>query len=146
MQATVFCGVGVRHCGGDTFEPPRIFLWLPHTSADLSALANGRRPDVVPVTLPGTVIGIGLTSLWNRSLTSAIYGSPAIIILGYVAQYAVLPIRVTAVEFGANSPLTGVGRTAWGCKLVDDTARNPNPIGEAGPDHRMADQLCVLLA
>jgi len=47
-------------------------------------------------TLPGTVIGIGLISLWNRPLTNAIYGTPAIIILGYVAQYAVLPIRMTS--------------------------------------------------
>lgn len=47
-------------------------------------------------TLPGTVIGIGLISLWNRPLTNVIYGTPAIIILGYVAQYAVLPARITS--------------------------------------------------
>jgi iron(III) transport system permease protein len=47
-------------------------------------------------TLPGTVIGIGLISLWNRPLTNAIYGTPAIIILGYVAQYAVLSTRITS--------------------------------------------------
>jgi iron(III) transport system permease protein len=32
-------------------------------------------------TLPGTVIGIGLISLWNRPITNAIYATPAIIIL-----------------------------------------------------------------
>jgi iron(III) transport system permease protein len=47
-------------------------------------------------TLPGTVIGIGLISLWNTPMTNAIYGTPAIIILGYLAQYAVLPIRMTS--------------------------------------------------
>jgi iron(III) transport system permease protein len=47
-------------------------------------------------TLPGTVIGIGLISLWNRPITNAIYATPAIIILGYLAQYAVLPARMTA--------------------------------------------------
>jgi iron(III) transport system permease protein len=47
-------------------------------------------------TLPGTVIGIGLISLWNRPITNAIYATPAIIILGYLAQYAVLPTRMTA--------------------------------------------------
>jgi iron(III) transport system permease protein len=46
-------------------------------------------------TLPGTVIGIGLISLWNRPMTNAIYATPAIIILGYLAQYAVLPTRMT---------------------------------------------------
>jgi iron(III) transport system permease protein len=59
-------------------------------------------------TLPGTVIGIGLISLWNTPMTNAIYslwntpmtnaiyGTPAIIILGYLAQYAVLPMRMTS--------------------------------------------------
>jgi len=47
-------------------------------------------------TLPGTVIGIGLISLWNRPMANAIYATPAIIILGYLAQYAVLPTRMTA--------------------------------------------------
>jgi iron(III) transport system permease protein len=47
-------------------------------------------------TLPGTIIGIGLISLWNTPMTNAIYSTPAIIILGYLAQYAVLPIRMTS--------------------------------------------------
>jgi iron(III) transport system permease protein len=47
-------------------------------------------------TLPGTVIGIGLINLWNRPMTNAIYGTPAIIVLGYLAQYAVLPTRMTS--------------------------------------------------
>ncbi len=49
-------------------------------------------------TIPGTVIGIGLISLWNRPVTSLIYASPAIIILGYLAQYAILPIRTIAAN------------------------------------------------
>jgi iron(III) transport system permease protein len=47
-------------------------------------------------TLPGTVIGIGLISLWNTPMTNLIYRTPAIIILGYLAQYAVLPTRMTS--------------------------------------------------
>ena len=47
-------------------------------------------------TLPGTVIGVGLISLWNTPLTNFIYRGPAILILGYLAQYTVLPARVTA--------------------------------------------------
>lgn len=47
-------------------------------------------------TLPGTVIGIGLIGLWNRPLTNLIYGTPAIIIFGYLAQYSVLPMRITS--------------------------------------------------
>ncbi len=63
------------------------------------ALPLWRSVDVLALflfTLPGTVIGIGLISLWNRPITNAIYVTPAIIILGYLAQYAVLPTRMTA--------------------------------------------------
>jgi iron(III) transport system permease protein len=49
-------------------------------------------------TLPGPVIGIGLVSLWNTPMTNAIYGSPAILILGYLAQYTVLPMRITSAS------------------------------------------------
>lgn len=47
-------------------------------------------------TLPGTVIGIGLINLWNTSLTNWVYATPAILILGYLAQYALLPMRMTS--------------------------------------------------
>jgi iron(III) transport system permease protein len=46
--------------------------------------------------LPGTVIGIGLINLWNTSSTNLIYATPVIIILGYLAQYTVLPMRMTS--------------------------------------------------
>jgi ABC-type Fe3+ transport system permease subunit len=45
------------------------------------------------IALPGSVIGIGLIGLWNHPAISFIYASPAILILGYLAQYAVLPTR-----------------------------------------------------
>jgi iron(III) transport system permease protein len=45
--------------------------------------------------LPSTVIGIGLISLWNQPLTNFIYATPAIIILGYLAQYTALTSRIT---------------------------------------------------
>ncbi len=49
-------------------------------------------------TLPGTVIGIGLISLWNRPATNAIYATPAIVILGYLAQYTFIPMRMMAAS------------------------------------------------
>jgi iron(III) transport system permease protein len=47
-------------------------------------------------TLPGSVIGIGLISLWNTSATNVVYGTPVIVILGYLAKYIVLPTRMTS--------------------------------------------------
>lgn len=45
--------------------------------------------------LPSTVIGIGLISFWNRPSTNFIYATPAIIIIGYIAQYTALTSRIT---------------------------------------------------
>jgi iron(III) transport system permease protein len=45
--------------------------------------------------LPGSVLGIGLISLWNRPATGSIYGSPMILLLGLLAQYMVLGVWVT---------------------------------------------------
>ena len=51
--------------------------------------------------LPGSVIGIGLITLWNTKATNFIYASPLILILGYTAQYALLPMRSVAAALGA---------------------------------------------
>lgn len=54
-------------------------------------------------TLPGTVIGIGLIGLWNRPSTNWIYATPAILVAGYVAQYAALGTRTILAGF-AQTP------------------------------------------
>jgi len=46
--------------------------------------------------LPSPVIGIGLIGLWNRPATDWIYGTPMMILLGYLAQYLALTSRTTA--------------------------------------------------
>lgn len=54
--------------------------------------------------LPGMVIGIGLISLWNHPLTNFIYGTPAIIILGYLAKYTALTSRITVATLAQIPP------------------------------------------
>ena len=71
-------------------ERKTLFLWWTNEWIALLLLA-----------LPGSVIGIGLISLWNTKATSLIYASPAILILGYLAQYAILPMRVAAASLHA---------------------------------------------
>ena len=48
--------------------------------------------------LPGTVIGIGLISLWNTPWTNLVYSTPLIILLGYIAKYTVLSSRITVAQ------------------------------------------------
>jgi len=51
---------------------------------------------LVLLVLPSPVIGIGLIGLWNRPATDWIYGTPMMILLGYMAQYLALTSRTTA--------------------------------------------------
>jgi iron(III) transport system permease protein len=71
-------------------ERRTFFLWWTNEWIALLLLA-----------LPGSVIGIGLISLWNTRATNLIYATPAILILGYLAQYAILPMRVVAASLHA---------------------------------------------
>ncbi len=54
--------------------------------------------------LPSTVIGIGLISLWNTKSTNFIYGTPAIIVLGYIAKYIALTSRISVTQLALIPP------------------------------------------
>jgi iron(III) transport system permease protein len=55
-------------------------------------------------TLPGTVIGIGLVTLWNRPATNLVYGTAAIIVLGYIAKYTAITSRISSAAFALVPP------------------------------------------
>jgi iron(III) transport system permease protein len=101
---SIFRSVVFATAGATLLTALGFFLgYLVHSRA----LAWWRGIDALALflfTLPGTVIGIGLVSLWNRPVTNAIYATPSIIILGYIAQYAVLPIRITAATLQRIPP------------------------------------------
>ena len=80
-----FCGYLIRNRA----------LWLWRSVDTLTLLL---------FTLPGTVIGVGLIALWNRTGTGFIYGSAAIVIVAYVAQYTALTSRITVAALGSVSP------------------------------------------
>lgn len=50
--------------------------------------------------LPSTIVGIGLIALWNRPSLMFVYGTPVMIVFGYVAQYAALTSRITVSTLG----------------------------------------------
>ncbi|NOZ73832.1 MAG: iron ABC transporter permease [FCB group bacterium] len=54
--------------------------------------------------LPGTVIGIGLISLWNTPKTNFIYGTPLIILFGYLAKYTALTSRISVTQLAQIPP------------------------------------------
>jgi iron(III) transport system permease protein len=53
---------------------------------------------------PAAVLGVGLIAVWNRPATAWIYAGPAILVFGGVARYAILALRVAAVDFAQSSP------------------------------------------
>jgi iron(III) transport system permease protein len=46
--------------------------------------------------LPASVLGVGLIAVWNRPATGALYGSMAILVIGYVARYSIVGVRTVA--------------------------------------------------
>jgi iron(III) transport system permease protein len=77
--------------------------YLIHTRA-LSCWRSVDLLTLVLFAMPGTVIGIGLVSLWNRPETSFIYATPMIVLLGYVAQYTALTNRITIATLAQIPP------------------------------------------
>lgn len=52
---------------------------------------------------PAAALGVGLITAWNHEVTRAIYGGVTILILGLLARYAVVAVRVIATAI-AQSP------------------------------------------
>ena len=71
--------------------------------------------------VPGTVLSIGLVRLWNSPVTWFIYTTPALLILGYTAQYCAVTTRLSLAGFflipktvDEAARLTGA---SWGRRL-----------------------------
>lgn len=70
---------------------------------------------------PGTVLGVGLILLWNRAGLTWLYGSAAIVLIGYVGHFT--PLAVRAIGIGLRSVSPGVEEAArlagipWGRAL-----------------------------
>jgi iron(III) transport system permease protein len=74
-------------------------LVLGHASA--RQLAGARWLDglaVLAFVMPASVLGVGLISAWNRPATAFVYGTMFILVVGFVARYAVIGIRVIAAS------------------------------------------------
>ena len=46
--------------------------------------------------VPAPILGVGLIAVWNRAATQAIYGSIAILAIGFVARYTVVGVRTVS--------------------------------------------------
>jgi len=64
----------------------------------------------VPFAMPATVVGIGLIYLWNRPQLHWVYGTPAILVLAYLARF--LPFAIQAVLAGLAQVESGIRKAA----------------------------------
>ena len=51
---------------------------------------------VLSFVMPSAVLGVGLIAVWNRQGVEGIYGSLAIVVIGFIARYAIVGVRVMA--------------------------------------------------
>jgi iron(III) transport system permease protein len=57
---------------------------------------------VVLFTVPSTVVGIGLIGVWNRAtIWGGLYGTPAMLVLAYLARFVPVAALAMAATFGA---------------------------------------------
>jgi iron(III) transport system permease protein len=75
--------------------------------------------------LPGSVLGIGLISLWNRPATGTIYGSPMMLLLGLLAQYMVLGVWTTKATLAfiprSMEEAAAIAGASWTARLTHIT-------------------------
>jgi iron(III) transport system permease protein len=82
-----------------------IGLVVGHAAARRRARAGGLdAAAVLAFSAPAAVMGIGLIAIWNRPALQWAYGSAAILVVGYVARYAVIGIRAIG-SLVAQTPL-----------------------------------------
>ena len=72
--------------------------------------------------LPGTVLAVGLISLWNRPWTNFVYATPLILLLGWTAKYTALTSRIVSARLSLLPPsMEEAARAAgagWGRTLL----------------------------
>ncbi len=82
-------------------------IGLPLAHALVRRRRAARLPDAVAIlafVTPAAVLGVGLIQTWNRASTAWIYGSLAIVILGFVARYMAVGLRTCASVLAQGSP------------------------------------------
>jgi len=87
---------------------------------------------VLAFVTPASVLGVGIIAVWNRTATQIVYGTLAILVVGFVARYSVVGVRVfasvvaqTPAHLEAAAAAAGVG---YGRRL----ARIVLPLGARG--------------
>ncbi|MBU4234467.1 MAG: iron ABC transporter permease [Proteobacteria bacterium] len=58
----------------------------------------------LPLAIPGTILGVGLIRVWNHPATGFLYGSAAILLVAYLAQFSSFALRCLVPSMHQISP------------------------------------------
>lgn len=83
-------------------------------------------------TLPSTVVGIGLISLWNSPFSNFIYATPLIIIIGYIAQFSALGSRIMIANLAQIPKSMEEAAQVVGAGWLRRTTRITAPLAKRG--------------
>jgi iron(III) transport system permease protein len=108
--------------------------------AVLGHALSRRRPgagllDAVAVfafVIPAAILGVGLIAVWNHEATHAVYGSVAILVVGFVARYSVIGIRTAATLFSQSPRELEEAATAAGASFLRRFSRILLPVHARG--------------
>lgn len=80
---------------------------------------------LVPMAVPGTLLGIGLIHLWNRPVFSSVYGSWSIMLIAMLGRFCPFAVRVLVssvqqldVQFEEAARTAGIGWTRRTARIV----------------------------
>jgi iron(III) transport system permease protein len=60
--------------------------------------------SLIPFAVPAVVLGIGLTTIWNRPALGLIYGTPVIVVIGYTARFIPFVVRAAGSNIKQMRP------------------------------------------
>lgn len=82
--------------------------------------------------MPAGVLGVGIMTLWNRPETQVVYGTLAIVVVGFVARYAIVGVRVVACAVAQSSVHLEEAAAASGSRFGRRLARIVLPVHARG--------------
>ncbi|MDQ3335503.1 MAG: ABC transporter permease subunit [Myxococcota bacterium] len=82
--------------------------------------------------MPAAILGVGVMKLWNRPDTQLVYGTIAIIVIGLVARYVVVGVRVVACAVAQSSVHLEEAAAASGARFGRRLVRIVIPVNARG--------------
>lgn len=87
---------------------------------------------VLAFVTPAPLLGVGLIGLWNRPATHVVYGTLAIVVLGYVARYTAIGVRTVAATIAQTPPSLEEAAAVSGARFLGRLSRIVAPTSARG--------------